>query len=103
MCGLDIVCHFVAKRKTLELARKQVDDIRQQAVVQGRDPRSVKIIAATLIIVADTDEAAQAKLQGYNKYGNSEGALVLFGGVSGYDLDKYADDQDVRSRIGAGK
>lgn len=81
---------------TPELVRKQVDDIRQQAVVQGRDPQSVKIIAATLIIVADTDEAAEQKFQEYNKYSNSEGAVALFGGFSGYNLDKYGDDQDVR-------
>ncbi|KAF4973208.1 hypothetical protein FSARC_460 [Fusarium sarcochroum] len=79
-----------------ELVRKQVDKIRQQAVEQGRSADSVKIVAATLVIVAETDEAAQAKYNLYRQYGNGEGALALFGGFSGYDLDKYADDQDVR-------
>ncbi|KAF4464986.1 Nitrilotriacetate monooxygenase component A pristinamycin IIA synthase subunit A [Fusarium albosuccineum] len=79
-----------------ELVRKQVDDIRQQVTNQGRDPTSVKIIAATLVIVASTDEEAHAKYDIYRQYGNGEGALALFGGFSGYDLDKYADDQDVR-------
>ena len=67
--------------------RKQVDDIRQQATEQGRDPQSVKVIAATLVIVAESDEAAHAKYQEYLGYGNGEGALTLFGGFSGYNLD----------------
>lgn len=79
-----------------ELVRKQVDDIRGQATKQGRDRDSIKIIAATLVIVAETDEAARSKFQQYLKYGIGEGALALFGGFSGYDLDKYADDQDMR-------
>lgn len=81
---------------TPELVRKQVDDIRAQAEKLGRDSRSVKVIAATLVIVAETDEAAGAKFQDLHKYGNGEGALALFGGFTGYDLDKYSDDQDVR-------
>lgn len=79
-----------------ELVRKAVDDIRQQAAAEGRDPRSLKFLAAVLVIVAETDEAAQAKFRKFVEYGNREGALALFGGFSGYDLDKYADDQDVR-------
>lgn len=81
---------------TPELVRKAVDDIREQATVQGRDGRSLKLIAAVLVIVAETDEAAQAKFQDLVNYGNREGALALFGGFSGYDLSKYDDDQDVR-------
>lgn len=49
-----------------------------------------------LVIVADTDEAAQAKFQSLVEHGNREGALALFGGFSGYDLSKYADDEDMR-------
>lgn len=81
---------------TPELVRKQVDDIREQAVKQGRARNSVKVIAATLFIVANTDEDAQAKFEEYVQYDNGEGALALFGGFSGYNLDRYADDQDVR-------
>ena len=81
---------------TPELVRKSVDDIRKQATEQGRDGRSLKLIAAVLVIVAETDEAAQTKFQDLVRYGNREGALALFGGFSGYDLNKYSDDQDVR-------
>lgn len=81
---------------TPELVRKSVDDIRRQATEHGRDGRSLKFIAAVLVIVAETDEAAEAKFQQLVQYGNREGSLALFGGFSGYDLDKYADDQDVR-------
>lgn len=79
-----------------ELIRPSVDSIRQQAQALGRDPSSIKIVAGALVIVAETDQAAQDKFDELAKYGDPEGALALFGGWSGYDLSKYADDEDFR-------
>ncbi|RJE20919.1 xenobiotic compound monooxygenase [Aspergillus sclerotialis] len=79
-----------------ELIRPSVDNVRQQAKDIGRDPSSVKVIAGILAIVAETDEAAHAKFAELCQYGDREGALALFGGWSGYDLSKWADDQDFR-------
>ncbi|KZF18928.1 Nitrilotriacetate monooxygenase component A/pristinamycin IIA synthase subunit A [Xylona heveae TC161] len=79
-----------------DLIRPSVDSIRAQAAELGRDPRDIKIIGGALVIVADTDEKAQAKFDELRSYGDREGALALFGGWSGYDLSKYADDQDFR-------
>ncbi|KAJ9220183.1 hypothetical protein DTO207G8_201 [Paecilomyces variotii] len=79
-----------------ELVRPSVDTIRKQAAEAGRDPSSIKIIAGVLAIVAETDEAAQAKFKEIASYGDEEGALALFGGWSGYDLSKYPEDQDFR-------
>ncbi|GMF85263.1 unnamed protein product [Aspergillus oryzae] len=79
-----------------ELVRPSVDNVRQQAQAQGRDPASIKVVAGILAIVAETDEAAHAKFAELAQYGDPEGALALFGGWSGYDLSKYEDDQDFR-------
>lgn len=79
-----------------ELVRPSVDSIRQQAADLGRNPEDLKVVAGALVIVAETDEAAQAKFEELKKYGDREGALALFGGWTGYDLSSYADDQDFR-------
>lgn len=82
--------------QTPELVRPSVDSIRQQAAAVGRSPADLKIVAGALVIVAETDEAAQAKFEEFKKYGDREGALALFGGWTGYDLSTYGDDQDFR-------
>ena len=79
-----------------ELVRPSVDGIRQQAVEFGRDPRDIKFVAGVLVIVAETNETAKAKFAELSKYGDPEGALALFGGWSGFDMNKYPDDQDFR-------
>ena len=66
--------------------RRLVDGIRKQAADEGRDPRSVKIFALVTPVVAETDEAAQAKFAEYQKYASLEGALALYGGWTGVDL-----------------
>ncbi|KAI9742800.1 MAG: hypothetical protein M1818_003529 [Claussenomyces sp. TS43310] len=80
-----------------EKLRVSVDTIRQLAKEKfGRDPRSIKVLAGVSIIVAETDEAAQAKRTELFSYGDKEAALALFGGWTGIDLSKYSDDEDFR-------
>jgi alkanesulfonate monooxygenase SsuD/methylene tetrahydromethanopterin reductase-like flavin-dependent oxidoreductase (luciferase family) len=79
-----------------ELVRPSVDSIRQQAAEIGRNPQDIKVVAGALVIVAETDEEAQAKFDELKTYGDREGALALFGGWTGYDLSTYSDDQDFR-------
>lgn len=79
-----------------ELVKPSVESIRKQAAEQGRDLSKIKVIAGVLVVVAETDEAAEAHLADLLSYGDHEGALALFGGWSGYDLSKYDDEQDFR-------
>ncbi|KAL2201867.1 alkanesulfonate monooxygenase [Sarocladium strictum] len=81
---------------TPQSIRKTVDDIRGQAISQGRDPSTLKVIAGVLIIVDETDEKAQAKYEEYLQYADLEGTLNLFGGWTGVDLDKWDDDEDFK-------
>ncbi|KAF5517295.1 Dimethyl-sulfide monooxygenase [Colletotrichum aenigma] len=80
--------------QTIEGVRKTVDNLRKIAAEEGRDPSHIKIILGINVIVAATDEEAEAKRQDYLKYADTEGALALFGGWTGVDLSGYPDDED---------
>jgi alkanesulfonate monooxygenase len=47
-------------------------------------------------ILGHTEEEAQAKLQEYQHFASHEGALALFGGWTGIDLDQYGEDEELR-------
>ncbi|KAF2120123.1 xenobiotic compound family monooxygenase [Lophiotrema nucula] len=76
--------------------RKTVEDVRKQAVEQGRNPNTIKTIARINIIVDDTDEKAHDKYQEYLSYADLEGSLTLFGGWTGTDLSTINDDEDLK-------
>ncbi|KAF4124065.1 Flavin-dependent oxidoreductase, luciferase family [Geosmithia morbida] len=80
--------------QTPEDVRKIVDDLRAIAAKEGRDPNHFKIVVGMGVIVAETDEAAEAEKEDLLRYVDEEGALALFGGWTGVDLSKYDDDQD---------
>lgn len=75
---------------------KSVTEIREQAEKLGRDPQSIKFLAKMCPVIGHTLEEAQAKYADYVQYGDSEGALALFGGWTGVDMAKYADDEELR-------
>ncbi|OPB43404.1 coenzyme F420-dependent N5,N10-methylene tetrahydromethanopterin reductase [Trichoderma guizhouense] len=80
--------------QTPEGVKKTVDNIRDVAQKEGRDPSHIKVIVGINVIVAATDEEAQAKKESYLEYADQEGALALFGGWTGVDLSGYSDDED---------
>ncbi|KAL7782830.1 Nitrilotriacetate monooxygenase component A/pristinamycin IIA synthase subunit A [Trichoderma afarasin] len=80
--------------QTPEGVKKTVDNIRDVAQKEGRDPSHIKVIVGINVIVAATDEEAQAKKESYLEYADTEGALALFGGWTGVDLSGYSDDED---------
>ncbi|KAJ5188953.1 Nitrilotriacetate monooxygenase component A/pristinamycin IIA synthase subunit A [Penicillium cf. griseofulvum] len=82
--------------QTPEGTRLTVDNIRNIAKQQGRDPNHIKVIVGINVIVAETDEEAKAKREEYLQYADNEGALALFGGWTGIDLSSHADDEDFR-------
>lgn len=80
--------------QTPEAVRKSVDNLRGVAAREGRDPSHIKVIVGIGIIVAATDEAAQAEKEDLLRYVDEEGALALFGGWTGVDLSQYSDDDN---------
>ncbi|MET3812206.1 LLM class flavin-dependent oxidoreductase [Arthrobacter sp. UYEF3] len=80
-----------------EQAGRSVQKIRQAAVDAGRDPESIKVVALITVIVAATDEEAEAKHQEYRTNTTIEGALARFGGWTGIDLSAYDLDMPLKS------
>jgi len=81
---------------TPELTRKATDDIRARAAAIGRPAETVKILTLATVIVAPTDEEAQAKLDEYRTYVSTEGAFALYGGWSGLDLSQLPLDEPLQ-------
>ena len=76
---------------------KNIAELRQIAKDEfGRDPANIKTLALVTPILGKTEEEAQAKLADYRQYASHEGALALFGGWTGIDLNKYGDDEELR-------
>ncbi|SPO02047.1 related to thermophilic desulfurizing enzyme [Cephalotrichum gorgonifer] len=62
----------------------------------GRDPSDIKVLALVTPILGKTEEEALAKYNEYKKYASLEGALSLFGGWTGIDLNQYGDEEELR-------
>jgi len=87
---------FVAGHSPSVVA-KNVAEIRQLAQSQfGRDPQSIKFLALLCPVLGLTEEEAQEKFKYYRSLGSIDGALALFGGWTGIDLDQYGDDEELR-------
>jgi FMN-dependent oxidoreductase (nitrilotriacetate monooxygenase family) len=73
----------------------RVGAIRKLAAEAGRDPRSILMFAMMTVIVAPTDEEAEAKLADYRRYADPEGALTLMSGWTGVDFSRLNQDEVV--------
>lgn len=78
-----------------EKIKKQVDQIRQQATEQGRDPEAIKIFVGISVVTAETDDLAQQKLDEYISYASPEAGLAHFSSSVGIDLSKFTDDEAI--------
>lgn len=76
---------------------KNIAEIRQVArETFNRDPSKIKVLALVTPILGRTEEEALAKFNDYKRYASLEGALSLFGGWTGIDLNQYGDEQELR-------
>ena len=73
----------------------RVAAIRKLAAEVGRDPRAILMFAMMTVVVAATDDEAQAKLADYRRYADPEGALTLMSGWTGVDFSRLDPDQVV--------
>lgn len=78
---------------TPQLVRGWADGVRDGLEAAGRARDAVKIFSLATIVVDETDEAAQARLEQYRRYVDTESALALFGGWTGVDLAGAEPDQ----------
>jgi FMN-dependent oxidoreductase (nitrilotriacetate monooxygenase family) len=71
----------------------RVAAIRKLAAEAGRDPRAILMFAMMTVVVAATDEEAEAKLADYRRYADPEGALTLMSGWTGVDFSRLDPDE----------
>ena len=83
--GRHAECVFMSGPSKQVIAPR-VAAIRQAAVAAGRRSDDVVIFAMMTVIVAETDEAAQALLADYRRYADPQGALTLMSGWTGVDF-----------------
>lgn len=60
--------------------------------------KNKQLILNAFIVTGVSDEEAQRKFQEYRSLGSISGALGLFDGWTGIELDKYDDDDDEELR-----
>ncbi|WP_353229119.1 LLM class flavin-dependent oxidoreductase [Pseudomonas qingdaonensis] len=84
-------CVFISG-PTQTVLRSYVDGIRQATREAGRQEGEVLIYAQALLIVGDTREAAQARLDEYRQYVDIEAALALLSGWTGIDFSNLEPD-----------
>lgn len=82
---------------SVEGTRRSVDKLRQAVADAGRDPRDVKIVILLTVVVAPTDEEAQAKYAKAVETAPIDGILARFSGWTGIDMSEYELDTPLRS------
>lgn len=82
---------------SVEGAKRSVAKLRQAVADAGRDPRDVKIVILLTVVVAPTDEEAQAKYQKALEIAPIDGILARFSGWTGIDMSEYELDTPLRS------
>ena len=75
---------------------KNIAEVRNLAEHFGRKRDDVKFLAMICPIIGNTEEEARAKYDDYIQYGDADGALALFGGWTGIDLNVYGEDEELR-------
>ena len=79
--------------------KQLVEDLRRQAVGQGRAGSDIKVFLGATVITGRTDAEAQEKFAEYRRYVSSEAALVHAAASMGIDFDQY----DMDAPISTGK
>lgn len=75
--------------------RAQVDKVRAAAQAAGRDPQAVKGFMGITVIVAATEQQAQAKHAEYLRHASAEAGVAHFAASTGIDFAAYALDEPI--------
>ena len=70
-------------------AKRTVAKLRQAVADAGRDPRDIKIVILLTVVVAQTDEEAQAKYQKAVDLAPVDAILARLSGWTGIDMSEY--------------
>ncbi len=75
--------------------RAQVDKVRAAAQAAGRDPQAVKVFMGITVIVAATEQQAQAKHAEYLRHASAEAGVAHFAASTGIDFAAYELDEPI--------
>ncbi|MDA1128382.1 MAG: LLM class flavin-dependent oxidoreductase [Chloroflexi bacterium] len=78
---------------TPEACKAYRDDLRQRAQSAGREADSVKVAPAIYVVVAETPEKAQEKLEQIERMANPVDSLTLLSEVFNYDFSQHPVDE----------
>lgn len=78
---------------TAKLCKAQIAAARTAAVVEGRDPGTMKFFPCIVPIVGRTKEEAQAKYEKAKSHGDMLGGLAQFSGYTGIDMSLFPLDE----------
>ncbi|MCH8802363.1 MAG: NtaA/DmoA family FMN-dependent monooxygenase, partial [Chloroflexi bacterium] len=84
---------------TPEACKAYRDDLRQRAQSAGRDPDSVRVTPAVYVVVAETTEKAQQKLEQIESLTNRADSLTLLSEVFNYDFSQHPVDEPLSEEI----
>lgn len=82
---------------SVEGAKRSVAKLRKAVADAGRDPRDVKNVILLTVVVAHTDEEAQAKYNAAVENAPIDAVLARFSGWTGIDMSEYELDTPLRS------
>ncbi|MFF1831976.1 LLM class flavin-dependent oxidoreductase [Paenarthrobacter sp. NPDC058040] len=82
---------------SVEGTQRSVEKLRQAVADAGRDPGDVRIVVLLTVVVAPTDEEAQAKYRNAVDNAPIDGILARFSGWTGIDMSEYELDTPLRS------
>lgn len=77
--------------------RRIVDDIRAQAVQQGRLPSDIRVFLGATVVTGRTDAEAQDKYADYQRHVSPEAALAHAAASMGIDFAKYGPDDPIET------
>ncbi|MBI6944354.1 LLM class flavin-dependent oxidoreductase [Pseudomonas putida] len=80
--------------------RAQVDKVRAAAQAAGRDPQAVKVFMGITVIVAPTEQLAQAKYAEYLRHASPEAGVAHFAASTGIDFAAYELDEPIGASKG---
>jgi alkanesulfonate monooxygenase SsuD/methylene tetrahydromethanopterin reductase-like flavin-dependent oxidoreductase (luciferase family) len=84
---------------TPEACKAYRDDLRQRAESESRDPNAVRIAPAVYVVVAETPEKAQQKLEFIENLANQTDSLTLLSEVFNYDFSQHPVDEPLSDEI----
>ncbi|MHC6223383.1 LLM class flavin-dependent oxidoreductase [Pseudomonas sp. X10] len=92
--GRHAECVFISGQDKAS-TRVQVDKVRAAAHAAGRDPQAIKVFMGITVIVARTEQQAQAKYAEYLRYASPEAGVAHFASSTGIDFAAFDLDEPI--------